>query len=119
MSTKSNIRSIRFSDEVKEIIEKVEGKNFQEKFENLIYKLDNEREQKQKDIRRLNSLIKEKEERLKKLNETVQRMDSLTFSMSKVKTEIENINSNISFLKKLSEKEWGRWILITWKSLTN
>lgn len=36
MATKNNIRSIRFSDELAELIEQQEGKNFQQKFENLV-----------------------------------------------------------------------------------
>ena len=38
MSTKSNIRSFRFSDEVMEIIDSQAGDNFSEKLETLIFK---------------------------------------------------------------------------------
>ena len=36
MATKNNIRSIRFSDEIAELIERQQGSNFNQKFENLI-----------------------------------------------------------------------------------
>ena len=36
MANKTNIRSIRFSDELAELIEGQQGQNFTEKFENLV-----------------------------------------------------------------------------------
>ena len=38
MDTKNNIRSIRFSDELAELIERQQGENFTQKFENLVYR---------------------------------------------------------------------------------
>ena len=36
MANKTNIRSLRFSDELAELIERQQGQNFTEKFENLV-----------------------------------------------------------------------------------
>ena len=36
MATKPNIRSIRFSDELAELIDRQQGSSFTQKFENLI-----------------------------------------------------------------------------------
>ena len=36
MANKTNIRSLRFSDELAELMERQQGQNFTEKFENLV-----------------------------------------------------------------------------------
>lgn len=61
---KSNIRSIRFSDELAELIDRQIGDTFTAKFENLITKCVWELPQKEEQIRILNEQIREKQNQL-------------------------------------------------------
>lgn len=65
---KNNIRSIRFSDELAELIDRQVGNTFTEKFENLITRCVWELPQKEKEIKQLDKMIAEKKEQLKKAN---------------------------------------------------
>lgn len=64
MATKNNIRSIRFSDELAELIEQQEGNNFQQKFENLIRRCVQELPERQAEVKRLDDLIARKRRQL-------------------------------------------------------
>ena len=64
---KNNIRSIRFSDELMEIVNQQIGENFNQKFERLIYNCYMLAGEKQKEIQRLDDQIKAKREQLAKL----------------------------------------------------
>ena len=68
MAKKNNIRSIRFSDELAELIDRQNGDSFTEKFENLITKCVWELPQKEKEIERLETHIKEKKQELAELS---------------------------------------------------
>ena len=64
MARKNNIRSIRFSDELTELIDRQIGNNFTEKFENLVTKCVWELPQKEERIKELDEEIKRKEKKL-------------------------------------------------------
>ena len=64
---KKNIRSIRFSDELAELIDRQIGNSFTEKFENLITKCVWELPKKEKELKQLEEEINEKREELFKL----------------------------------------------------
>ena len=57
---KTNIRSIRFSDELAELIDRQVGNNFQQKFETLITRCVWELPQKEAEIRQLDEQIARK-----------------------------------------------------------
>ena len=61
---KDNIRSIRFTDEIAEIIDQQQGKNFTEKFERLVYNCYMLQNEKAKELERLDNQIQEQKERL-------------------------------------------------------
>lgn len=69
MATKNNIRSIRFSDELAELIDQQQGKNFQQKFENLVTRCVSELPQKEAEIARLDKLKAEKQKQLSEMSE--------------------------------------------------
>ena len=54
MASKPNIRSIRFSDELAELIDRQTGNSFTEKFENLVTRCVWELPQKEAELERLN-----------------------------------------------------------------
>lgn len=68
MAKKNNIRSIRFSDELAELIDRQIGDTFTEKFENLVTKCVWELPQKEREIERLETQIKEKKQELAELS---------------------------------------------------
>ena len=60
MANKTNIRSIRFSDELAELIEGQQGQNFTEKFENLVTRCVWEVPAREKELAELERRIREK-----------------------------------------------------------
>lgn len=71
MTKKNNIRSIRFSDEIAEMIEQQPGENFTQKFEYLVTRCMLELPAKEKELERIERAIQEKQQELRKLNEKV------------------------------------------------
>ena len=76
MGKKSNIRSIRFSDELAELIDRQQGDTFTQKFENLVTRCVWELPAKQRQLKQLEGLIQEKRERLMKLSGQVRELES-------------------------------------------
>ena len=68
MTRKNNIRSIRLSDELLELIDRQVGNNFTEKFENLVTRCVWELPQKEKELERLNQEISEKRQQLAEMS---------------------------------------------------
>lgn len=68
MAGKKNIRSIRFSDELAELIDQQQGRNFTEKFENLVTRCVWEQPAKERTLKQLEQLIKEKRRQLQELS---------------------------------------------------
>lgn len=78
MAVKNNIRSIRFSDDLADLIDRQVGDTFTQKFENLITRCVWELPQKEAEIKRLDDLIARKQRQLldmggevKELGETI------------------------------------------------
>lgn len=61
---KNNIRSIRFSDEMADLIERQPGNTFTEKFENLITRCVWELPQKEKELEQINKQIQHKRQEI-------------------------------------------------------
>ncbi len=66
---KNNIRSVRFSDEMIEIINQQIGDNFTQRFERMVYNCYMLLPEKERQAERLDTLIKEKREELNKLQD--------------------------------------------------
>ena len=64
MATKPNIRSIRFSDELAELIDRQQGSSFTQKFENLITRCVWELSAKERELKELEKRIEEKRAQL-------------------------------------------------------
>lgn len=83
MAQKNNIRSIRFSDELAELIDRQVGKTFTEKFENLVTRCVWELPEKETELKRLDKEISRKRKQLQeltaqvgKLGETVRNLET-------------------------------------------
>lgn len=66
---KNNIRSVRFSDEMIEIIEQQVGENFTQKFERMVYNCYMLLPEKERQAERLDMLISDKQKALSKLQD--------------------------------------------------
>ncbi len=66
---KNNIRSVRFLDEMMEIINQQIGDNFTQRFERMVYNCYMLLPEKERQAERLDVLIKEKREELNKLQD--------------------------------------------------
>lgn len=77
MAQKNNIRSIRFSDEMAEPIDRQVGDTFTQKFENLITRCMWELPQKEAELQRIQKLISQKRQKLAELQETEQQIHQL------------------------------------------
>lgn len=87
--SKNNIRSIRFTDELAELIDRQIGNNFTEKFENLITKCVWERPQREEELKHLDEEFRMKREELIKLR-------NMAFQL---RTTLNSINTKAALLE--------------------
>lgn len=95
MATKSNIRSIRFSDDIAELIDRQAGDNFTQKFENLITRCVWELPQKEAELTRVQERIERERGHLKELVKEVNKLDDL----------IGNLQPRYETLRQAIERE--------------
>lgn len=105
MAKKSNIRSIRFSDEIIEIIEAQEGETFTAKFETLIRKCYQEIPAKEQELKYVNMRIEGETQRLrriqKKAGELEQSINSMAYTMQTYNSQAKRA---VQALEKLLEE---------------
>ena len=105
MAKKSNIRSIRFSDEIIEIIEAQEGETFTAKFETLIRKCYQKIPAKEQELKYVNMRIEAETQRLrriqKKASELEQNINNLTYTMQSYNSQAKRA---VQSLEKLMEE---------------
>ncbi len=85
---KSNNRNMRFSDEVIEMIENQAGRNFTEKFENLVTRCVWELPNKETEIKKLDKLIEKRKKELGDLAARYNRLAALYNSSYETSLEI-------------------------------
>ncbi len=95
MAGKTNIRSIRFSDELAELIDRQIGDTFTQKFEGLITRCVWELPQKEAELARLEERIQQERERLIKLHEQRKKLDQVIFSIQ------QNLDRQLETLKDM------------------
>lgn len=100
MAGKPNIRSIRFSDELAELIDRQVGNSFTEKFEGLITRCIWELPEKERQIENLDQQIHEKRQQLGRMS---MRAESYSKMLKKMETDIMEISKLIA---KAQEEEW-------------
>ena len=77
MAQKNNIRSIRFSDEMAELIDRQMGSTFTEKFENLITRCVWELPKKEEELQQIQKQINRERQQLAELQQVEQRIHKL------------------------------------------
>ena len=75
MAGKANIRSIRFSDELAELIDRQAGNTFTEKFENLVTRCVWELPQREAELEEVQKQIRHEEKRLAELRKRREKLD--------------------------------------------
>ena len=101
MAKKNNIRSIRFSDELAELIDHQEGRSFTEKFENLITRCVQEIPQKEKELNQLNLEIEKKRQQLQEMRNQVYKLSGT----------INQLITKTQALEEARDQETEKWKL--------
>ena len=101
MAKKNNIRSIRFSDELAELIDHQEGRSFTEKFENLITRCVQEIPQKKKELNQLNLEIEKKRQQLQEMRNQVYKLSGT----------INQLITKTQALEETIDQETEKWKL--------
>ena len=89
MANKNNIRSIRFSDEVAELIDRQAGNNFTQKFENLITKCVWELPARTSELKQLEERIEEKRKQLQKMTVQAGELNMTISGLARQAAELE------------------------------
>ena len=99
MPAKNNIRSIRFSDELAELIDRQQGSSFTQKFENLIIRCVGELPAKEDELKRIESRIKEKR---KQLQEMTAQAGELRMTINSLMPKVRELETNVN-------RALGKW----------
>lgn len=97
---KSNIRSIRFSDEIAELIDRQIGDTFTQKFENLVTRCTWELPAKEEELKELEKQISQKR---KQLSDMASRAKKLEQTLR----DIENTMDYLGSRMEKAAKEWS------------
>lgn len=97
MATKNNIRSIRFSDELAELIDRQIGDTFTQKFENLVTKCVWELPETERRLQETREQIQHERQRLKNLHEQYGAYASALIEMGQ---EIRQIQQRLKEITK-------------------
>ena len=93
MGQKNNIRSIRFTDELAELIDRQTGDTFTQKFENLITRCVWELPKKEEEIKRMDSMIARKKQELRIIQATI---SDLNYTTNLIKQKTSQLESAIT-----------------------
>ena len=94
---KNNIRSIRFSDELADLIDRQTGDTFTEKFESLIYRAFYELPAKEKELAEINQRIEKQLQRLLAIQKTTEQLYTL-------QRDIESTVNNFIRIRQRAQK---------------
>ena len=87
---KNNIRSIRFSDEMIDIIDQQVGENFTQKFERLVYNCYMLAAAKEEECKRLDAAIQTKRDQLQRYQKEVQELSYVVQSIGRQLRSVDN-----------------------------
>lgn len=105
MAKKSNIRSIRFSDEMMEIIESQPGETFTAKFEALVFRCIQELPKKEQELAGIQERIDYNRKQLYRIQQKAMDLENSMFRMqSTVEQYNRQVKQTINGLEKLIEE---------------
>lgn len=99
MAIKNNIRSIRISDEIAELIDRQAGANFTEKWENLVTRCVWELPKKEEELQRLDEAISRKREQF----------SDMISEYNKLNSTIREISYRTNILGNVLNQEFKKW----------
>ena len=104
MAPKNNIRSIRFSDEMAELIDRQVGSTFTEKFENLITRCVWELPQKEKELQRVQERIDQERQRLNRFQEATTMLRLLEQDIKNAQRYFDIVEQRAKFIAERTEE---------------
>lgn len=100
---KNNIRSIRFSDELAELIDRQVGETFTQKFENLVTTCVYMLPHKEAEIQRLDTIIERKRQELRAMQEKYSQM---SYTLNRIEPQLKSLETAIAReLKQWDDEE--------------
>lgn len=105
MAAKNNIRSIRFSDELAELIDQQVGDTFTQKFENLVTRCVWELPQKEKQLARIQEDIQRERERLCNLQRATEQLRMLERDLQGAKRDFELVARRAKAIAEAAEQD--------------
>lgn len=103
MAQKNNIRSIRFSDELAELIDRQVGRTFTEKFENLITRCVWELPQKEKQLEDIQKRIDRERQRLYDLQRATEQLRMLENDLASAKRSFQIVERRAKQIAEAAE----------------
>ena len=105
MAAKNNIRSIRFSDELAELIDRQVGDTFTQKFEGLITRCVWELPQKEKELAHIQADIQRKREQLYNLQRATEQLRMLEQDLQRAKRDFELVARRAKAIAEAVEQD--------------
>ncbi len=105
MAQKNNIRSIRFSDELAELIDRQVGRTFTEKFENLITRCVWELPQKEKQLEDIQKRIDREWKRLYDLQKATEQLRMLENDLASAKRSFQIVERRAKQIAEAAEAQ--------------
>ena len=105
MAAKNNIRSIRFSDELAELIDRQVGDTFTQKFENLVTRCVWELPQKEEQLQALETQIRLKQRQLTDIQSAIQKLRQMEQDIRSVQKTLTRIKKNAETISKAAEED--------------
>lgn len=105
MPGKPNIRSIRFSDDMAELIDRQAGSTFTEKFENLITRCVWELPRKEEELKRIQEQINEERQRLYRIQKATKELRMLERDIQSAQHYFKIVERRAKCIAEATEKE--------------
>ncbi|MCM1235876.1 MAG: hypothetical protein NC489_37770 [Ruminococcus flavefaciens] len=105
MAGKPNIRSIRFSDELAELIDRQVGNSFTEKFEGLITRCVWELPQKEAELKNIQERISRERQRLYDLQNAVKELKLLERDIQAARGYLDSIEKRTKAVAEAAEED--------------
>lgn len=108
MAQKANIRSIRISDDMAELIDQQAGTNFTEKWENLVTRCVWELPQKEELLKRIQADIDRERQRLYDLQQATQMLRMLEMEIKDAQWSFEQVERRAKQIADAVEQDAGK-----------
>ena len=105
MAQKNNIRSIRFSDDLAELIDQQAGRTFTEKFENLITRCVWELPRQEERLKQVQEKIKQEQDRLYNLQRATEQLRMLEQDIKSAQRYFQIVERRAKQIAEVAGKE--------------